>query len=70
MTMTSFTALTALITTEQHPVLAANLLLLQLHDLISTGTDGFSNAAETLVREDSACGVLRGSVRLLIGFEP
>ena len=47
----SFTGLAAGITTDEKPILAANLLLLQLHDLISTGTDGFSNAAEVLVGE-------------------
>ena len=49
LTITSFTALTASL--NEPLLLAGNLLLLQLHDLISTGTDGFSNAAETLVGE-------------------
>jgi len=47
--ITSFTALTASL--NDRTLLAANLLLLQMHDLISTGTDGFSNAAEALVGE-------------------
>ena len=48
-TTSYFTGLAARLTTPENPVLAGNLLLLQLHTLMTTGIDGFSNAAETLV---------------------
>jgi MATE family multidrug resistance protein len=50
-TQTSITAVAARMTTPEHPYLAANLLLMQLHMLFAMGSDGFSNAAEALVGE-------------------
>eukprot|EP00427_Karlodinium_veneficum_P043689 CAMPEP_0169267318 /NCGR_PEP_ID=MMETSP1016-20121227/47022_1 /TAXON_ID=342587 /ORGANISM="Karlodinium micrum, Strain CCMP2283" /LENGTH=230 /DNA_ID=CAMNT_0009351593 /DNA_START=372 /DNA_END=1061 /DNA_ORIENTATION=- len=50
-TQATLTAIAARLTTKDHPYLAANLLLMQLHMLFAMGSDGFSNAAEALVGE-------------------
>jgi MATE family multidrug resistance protein len=50
-TQSCLTAAAARMTTKEHPYLAANLLLMQLHMLFAMGSDGFSNAAEALVGE-------------------